>query len=143
VAYSAVAQLTNLARQRLAQALATGKSFVVDRFVVGSGGHDVLDPTIALTPDPTAVICPLTTFGPKLVTSATLVSPFCPQFVCDLAGDEAVGPISDICLLGTIIYSPIPNDPELNTQFLFAQANTPLRVKLDDEVLSFDVSISF
>ena len=143
MAFAVIATITNVGRQRMAQALATGKSFAVDKFSLGQGGHDALDPSIALTPDPTAVTCPSTVFGPKAVTSSSLVSPFCPEFVCDLSESEAVSPLSNICMIGTIVYSPVPGDPELGTEFLFAQGNFPLRVKLDTELLTFTVTIQF
>jgi hypothetical protein len=143
MAFSVIATVTDIGRQRLAQSIITGKAFQVDQFSVGSAGHDPLDPATALTPDPTATTCPSVVFGPEPIDAATLVSQFCPEFTCRLEPTEAVASLSNICLIGTIVWSPIAGDPDLGTTFLFAIGNFPLRVKTDTESAEFRVIVQF
>ena len=143
MAFSVIATVTDIGRQKLASSLITGKSFQIDQFSVGSGGHDPLDPSTALTPDPTATSCPDVVFGPEPVDAAVLTAQFCPEFTCRLLPAEAVAPLSDICLLGTFVYSPLVGDPDIGTSFLFALGNFPLRVKTDVEQLEFRVTVQF
>lgn len=143
MAFSIIATVTDVGRQRLASSLTTGVSFQVDQFEVGSGGHDPLDPATALTPDPAATACASSVFGPEPVDSATLVSTFCPEFTCRLAPTEAIAPLSNICLLATVIFSPLVGDPDVGTTFLFAVGNFPLRVKTDIEDIEFRVTVQF
>jgi hypothetical protein len=82
-------------------------------------------------------------FGPEPIDAATLISQFCPEFTCRLAPNEAIASLSNICLIGTVIYSPLPGDPDVGTQFLFAIGNFPLRVKTDVESIEMRVTISF
>lgn len=141
MAFNIIATVTDLGRQKLAEMLISGKSFNVNLFEVGSGGHDPLDPTIALTPDPTATTCASSVFGPEAIDSSFLSSQFCPEFVCRLETNEAVAPLSTICLIGTVVYPD--TDPEFGTTFLFAVGNFPLRVKTDAEDLEFRVVVQF
>jgi hypothetical protein len=141
MAFTVISSITDVGRQRLASSLITGKSFQIDQFSVGSGGHDPLDPATALTPDPTLSACPSTVFGPEPIDAATLISQFCPEFTCVLAPNEAVAALSNICLIGTIIYSPLIGDPDVGSTFLFAIGNFPLRVKTDRESLTFRVTV--
>jgi len=143
MAFSVIAGITDLGRQRLATGIMTGKSFQIDQFSVGSGGHDPTDPSTALTPDPAVTSCPSVVFGPEPVDAATLISQFCPEFTCRLAPAEAIAPLSNICLLGTIIFSPLVGDPDVGTSFLFAVGNFPLRVKTDTESIEFRVTVQF
>lgn len=143
MAFSVIASLTDTGRQRLASSIVTGKSFQVDRFSVGQAGHDPIDPATALTPDPSATACPSVTFGPETIDAATLASQFCPEFTCRLETNEAVGPVSNLCLLGTVIFSPIPGDGDVGTSFLFAIGNFPLRVKVGPEQIEFRVTVQF
>lgn len=143
MAFSVIATVTDLGRQKMASGLITGKSFQIDQFSVGSGGHDPLDPATALTPDPTVIACPSLVFGPEPVDAATLVSQFCPEFTCRLEPNEAIAGLSDICLLGTVIFSPLVDDPDIGASFLFAVGNFPLRVKTDVESLEFRVVVQF
>lgn len=144
MAFSIIAAITDGGRQRLAEMLigghdGNGKAFVIDTFSVGSGGHDVLDPTIALTPDTTATVCPSTVFGPEPVDSATRPTTYCPEFECRLEANEAVAALSNICLLGKVVWPT--TDPEYGQRFLFALGNFPLRVKVDTETITFQVSV--
>jgi hypothetical protein len=143
MAFSVIATVTDIGRQRLASSLITGKNFQIDQFTIGSGGHDPLDPSTALTPDPTATTAPAVVFGPEPVDAATLVSQFCPEFTAILAPNEGVAPLSSICLIGTVVFSPLLGDPDIGSTFLFAIGNFPLRVKTDTESLEFRVTVQF
>jgi hypothetical protein len=142
---TAEALVTNVGRQRLALLLSTGKSFKVTHFVLGDQGHNPDDPTIALAPDPSITTCLGNVFGPKLIAGVTFANASCPVFQCVVDFAEAVAPLSSICLIATIVYSPIPFDPEvLNaTQFLFSVATFPLFVKSDLLQVTFDLGIQF
>jgi hypothetical protein len=139
MAFSVIAAVTDVGRQRIAQMLISGKSFVVNQFSVGDGGHDTLDPETALTPDTSLVTCPSVIFGPESVDSAALVTAYCPQFTCILEESEAISALSNICLIGEIIYPT--TDPDYGTTFLFAIGNFPLKVKTGSDVFEFRVKV--
>lgn len=143
MAQAIIATITDIARQRLAEILQNGRSFTITDFVVGSGGHDAGNVSSALSPDPTVTSLPLQTFGPKTVTSKTLITPFCVQYICELEALDAVGPLSNLGLIATFTYSPILADPLIGTQFLFAIANFPQSVKTDAETRVAAVLINF
>ena len=82
-------------------------------------------------------------FGPKVLDSSVLISAFCPQFTCKLLNSEAVGELSNVGLIATMVYSPIPSDPVVGTQFLFAIGNFPLRVKTDVDAMSIIITLQF
>lgn len=144
MALTVIASLTDVGRNRLAQQLISGKSFLVNQFSVNSAGHDPSSPTIALTPDTTATVCP---GGAPLFTddiaSSTLLNAFCPQFECVIPLGAGIGSISNLCLFGHVVYSPIPNDPDIGSSFLFAIGNFPLKVKTAADTLTMVVSIQF
>lgn len=151
----ALALVTNQGKARIAEMLATGKSFVVDSFVIGANGHDAVDPTLALTPDPTRTGCYCGPIGSPLESISTaggcsfadmidgvsFASATCPVFTCSVENGEATGAVSSLCLLGTVVYSPTPGDPEVGTQFLFAIANFPLKFKTPTERFVYDVYV--
>jgi hypothetical protein len=141
VSFEIKALLTDLARQKMAESMATGKSFRVVGFALGNAGHDPLDPTTALAPDPGLEDCQSVVFGPKGISSFTYANNACPVFECFLDYGEAVTLFSSICLIAQIVYSPIPNDPELNETFLFAVATFPQRPKTDLEKLTLSIGI--
>ena len=143
MALSVIAVVTDTARQKLADMLISGKSFQVTHFTTGNGGHDPGNPTIALTPDPTVIELPSRTFGPKVLNDAQLISAFCPRFEGILENTEAVGELSNVGLIATMIYSPIPADPVIGTQFLFAVGNFPLKVKTDTDELTIRITLQF
>ena len=136
------AAITDIARAQFANMLAVGRSFSVTQFVTGSGGHDS-DPSVALTPDPTVLSLPLQSFGPALITNKTLITPYCVQYTCNLGNLDAVGPLSNVGLLATIIYSPIVGDTLVGTTFLFAIGNTPLVEKTDVETRQINIQVQF
>lgn len=148
--FEALALITNSGKARMAQLIASGKAFKVERFVVGDQGHDPLDPTIALTPDPAKEGCycapeSLTVAGgcsyEGLITSVSFNSTTCPVFNIVLAKGQATGVVTSICLLGTVVYSPILNDPEVGTRFSFAVANFPYRIKIPGERYEYNIAI--
>jgi len=101
-----VVSLTNHAREMEAQALLYGYGYRIDYFAVGSGGHDVGDPTLALPLNFDAETLPGQFFGPEPVDGAKLVSPTCPAWTCILEQGEAVGEISNFGLYATIVFIP-------------------------------------
>ena len=143
MAQAVVSTITDVARSKFAEMLSIGRSFTVTSFVTGEGCHDPGDPAVALTPNPSALSLRLQTFGPKAITSKTLISPFCVEYVVDLLNLEAVGPISNIGLIATYTYSPIPSDPLIGQTFLFAIGNMPLQIKTDSESKQFRVQVQF
>jgi len=143
MAQAIIATITDLARSRFAEMLSVGRAFTITDFVVGSGGHDPSDAQVSLSPDPSDTTLPLQSFGPKAVTSKTLISPFCVEYICELELLEAVGPISNIGLIATFTFSPIVADPLLGTKFLFSIADTPLAIKTDSEVKTVAIQVQF
>lgn len=130
--------------------MATGKSFKIDRFVIGDQGHDPIDNTIATTPDPAKAGCycspeAITVSGgcvyEGLINNIIFSSATCPVFNIILPKGQATGVVSSICLLGTIVYSPVVGDPEVGTRFLFATANFPIKVKVPNEKFEYNVSV--
>ena len=143
MAQAIIATITDTARTNFANMLAIGRAFTITDFVTGEGGHDPGDPAVALTPDPTVTTLPFQSFGPKAVTSKTLISPFCVEYLCDLDLLEAVGPLSNIGLIATFTFSPIFGDPLIGTNFLFSLGNFPLSIKTDAETRSIAVQVGF
>ena len=140
MAFNVITTITDQGRQRIADLLATGKSFKITKFSVSDGGHSISDPTVALAPNPAAIVCPESTFsfGPVTINAVSLVSAFCPQFTCILGTGDANAPLSSICLLGTIESSPIIDDPDVGEDFLFSIGNFPLKVKTSSDVFTFN-----
>lgn len=143
MAQAIIATITDGARTNFANMLAMGRAFTITDFVTGEGGHDIGDPAVALTPDPTVTTLPLQSFGPKAVTSKTLISPFCVEYLCDLDLLEAVGPLSNIGLIATFTFSPIAGDVLVGTSWLFSLGNFPLSIKTDSETRSIAVQVGF
>lgn len=150
--YEALALISNTGRAKMGQLIATGKSFVVNRFVVGDQGHDSADPTIATTPDAAKTGCycspeSITVAGgcvyEGLISNISYVNATCPVFTVELAEGQATGVVSSICLIGTVVYSPIPGDPEVGTNFLFAVTNFPMRTKIPGAKWTWDISVQF
>lgn len=142
MSFETKALITDNARQRIAEGWATGKSFAVVGFSLGSAGHDPFDPRTALAPDPSLMDCPSVAFGPKAIASFSYANDTCPVFECRLEFGEAVVEYSSLCLIAQILYSPVPGDPEVDTTFLFAVVNFPLRSKTDLEELVINVGVS-
>ena len=143
MAQAIVATITDGGRSRHAEQLEVGRAFTITDFVTGEGGHDPSDPAVALTPDPTDDTLPLQSFGPKVLTSKTLISPYCVEYIAELELLEAVGPLSNLGLIATFTFSPIGGDPLVGTSFLYAIANFPLAIKTDSETRSFAIQVQF
>lgn len=143
MAQAIIATITDTARSNFADMLAVGRAFTITDFVTGEGGHDPGDPAVALTPDPTVTTLPLQSFGPKAITSKTLISPYCVEYLCDLDLLEAVGPLSNIGLIATFTFSPILGDPLVGTTWLFSVGNFPQSIKTDSETRSIAVQVGF
>ena len=147
MAISVIAALTEIGRNRIADMTVSGRGFQILQFVVGQGGHDPGDPSVALSPDPTVSTLPQQTFGPKDLVetnppySGSLLTPFCPQFIGLLDNTEANGNLSNFGLIARINYSPIINDPLVGSTFLFAIGNTPLKVKTDADQIEIDITL--
>lgn len=146
-AVSVIATLTQIGRNRIADMTVSGRGFQIIKFVVGSGGHDPNEPTNALSPDPTVTTLPEQTFGPKLLVqnnppfTGVLTTPFCPEFTALLDFTEANGELSNVGLIGKIVYSPISGDPLLGSEFLFAVGNRPLLVKTDNDQMTINITL--
>lgn len=101
-----VVSLTNQARQMEAQALLYGYGYQISTFVIGSGGSDPGDPTLALPLNLNADTLPGQFYGPVEIDNAALISPTCPQWTCILQPGEAVGNVSNIGLIATVVFIP-------------------------------------
>ena len=136
-------ELTNEARKKYVDMLVNGRSFLIEQFVTGEGGHDPSNPTLSLTPPVEALSLPGLTFGPKDVDSIIDSNVFSVQVNATLESAEGVGPLSNIGLIARVNYSVTPSDPLLNTTFLFAIGNMPLQNKLDGETKEFELFVNF
>jgi len=101
-----VVSLTKKGREMEAQSLLYGYGFRIDFFVVGSGGHDPGNPTLALPLDTDVVDLPGQFFGPEPIDEKVLVTSTCPRWTCILQPGEAVGQISNFGLTATVVYVP-------------------------------------
>lgn len=140
---SILASVTDSGRANLAEMLQMGRAFTVTHFVTGGGGHDPGDPQVALTPDPALISLPNQTFGPKIISSKVLVTPYCVKYMCELDFNDAVGNLSNFGLVATYTYSPISGDPLVGTTFLFAVGNSPLDVKTDGYQETINIEVEF
>ena len=141
MAFEVRALLTDEARRRRAEGEATDKHFMVVGFMLGNGGADPLDPTTALAPDPAATDLSGIVFGPKALAGFSYANNSCPIYECIVEQGEGVTLFSSVALIAQITVSPVPNDPELNTTFIYAVANFPQRPKLDTERLELLVGV--
>ncbi len=142
MAYDSIAVITNEGKRRIGEMFETGKSYKVSYFSISSGGHNPLDPTVAMAVDPNAIALEgATLLGPKPISSIEHVSDFCPVFVCSALAGELIGPVSSLGLWAEVVCVP-PGDPEVpGTQFLFAIHNRPLLVFTGSDAAEFRVSI--
>jgi len=133
---SLVAVLCNSGRAAVSIMLQTGRVFLITNFAVSDGGHDPLNPNLALAPDPTLTALPSLPGDPvytEPITSISAVSQYCVQYTCDLPAGTVTGPLSNLGLIGTW-------QDDLS-QFLFAIANFGYRVKLSTEDTTFIVQV--
>lgn len=139
-----VVSLTKRGRELEAQQLLYGYGFRLDYFVVGSGGHDPTDPTIALPLNTDVTELPSQFFGPEPIDVKELITPTCPRLTCIIQPNEGVGGISNLGLIATIQSVPegSPVDaPEVGSTFLYAIVNFPLRYKVSASKEIFSISI--
>ena len=142
MAYETLGVVTTAAKARLAQMLATGKSFQVTHFVIGDVGYLPSDPTIALTPDPNITSFVYGNVLTKPITGVSFPLVTCPQWECDVLPADYAGPVSAIYLIATVQYNPNPADPDVvGTQFIFAVATKPLSIKTPNELFAFQVGV--
>lgn len=143
MAYTSIGLLTNEAKRRIAEMWMTGKSYQVKYFALSSGGHEETDPTIAKAIDPAATVMPgdPPIFGPEPIDEYRLVSDYCPVFVCKVQPGEVVGIVSSVALFAEIVYSPIVDDPELGTLFLFAVHNRPALIFTGIDSADFEINV--
>jgi len=134
---------TDIGRKNLAEALIFGRAIIINKFSVGSGGHDPLDNTLALTPDATLTSLPNLTFGPVATESSQLINIFDLEFTVQLAKDQAIGELSNLGLYGTVLSTNTEGDEGVvGTEFLYAVANFPFKFKSRDE-FTFRVTVNF
>ena len=147
MAFDVLAVVLTSAKIRMAQMLETGKSFKITSFAVSADGHDPLDPTLARTPDPAETDCGSVSFTKAFVPGdVTYTSPTCPTWACNLAAGDVTGPVSQVCLVGTVEYCPDPLDTECiapATEFVVAIGTMPLKVITIHDTVTFNVSIQF
>jgi len=139
-----VVSLTRKGREMEAQQLLYGYGFRMDYFVLGSGGHDLGNPTLALPLDIDVPGLPGQFFGPEPIDVQELVTPTCPRFTCIVQAGEAVGGISNLGLYASILSVPAgspPTAPFVGSTFLYAITNFPLRYKVSASMETFTVSI--
>jgi hypothetical protein len=136
--------LTTRGRELEAQQLLYGYGFRVDYFVLGAGGHDPGNPTIALPLDTDVTELPGQFFGPEPIDVKELVTATCPRFICIAQPGEAVGGISNLGLIATVLSVPSgsPVDaPAVGSTFLYAICNFPLRYKVSASRETFTISV--
>lgn len=141
MAFESLAVVTNEAKRRIADMWVTGKSYKVNTFAISSGGHDPVDPTIALAIDPESTVMPGAPpiFGPEPIDSIEYVSDFCPVFICQLEPGEVTGVVSCVALFAEIVYPT--TDPEYGTSFLFAVHNRPQLVFTGTDSATFRINV--
>ena len=142
--------VTDTANAWAARSRVYGYGWKVTRFVIGSEGHDPSNPRLARTPDSNRDGCycsqeSITTAGGCLfsdfVDSVTWVNDFCPVWNCVLEAGESVGVVSSICLIAEVVYSPIPADPVVGTEFLYSITNMPYQVKINGERKEYNIYV--
>lgn len=145
-----IATESNDAKAWAAKARAYGYGWKVTKFVTGSFGHDPENPRLPLKPDPSRSGCycgadALTTVDGCLfsdfIDEVSFQTPYCPVYTCILGSGESIGVVSSLCLIAEIVYSPIPGDPVVGTEYLYATVNMPYRPKIAGETLQFDVFV--
>lgn len=147
MAFECIAVLTNEAKRRIGQNNLYGTSFRVDYFGLSDGGHNQLDPSIALAIDPASTTIPGGTllFGPEPIDDKQQTTDFCPVFVCRVLQGEYQGYMSSIGLYAEIVYvDPTdPDPPSIGYQFLYAVCNRPLLALTSVDEPTFNVTVFF
>lgn len=131
---------TYLTKQHLSNQAIYGTSFQITHFEIGSAGHDPSDPTQPLTPDPEWTETPGKYFGPKAITSS-VPSGNSVLFTCDLEGSEAIGVMTSLGLIGTIVNvgGSDPRGLSVGDTFLAGTVTFPYGLKYSGDTVSFAV----
>jgi hypothetical protein len=142
MAYDSIAVITDEAKRRMGESWVTGKSFKVKYFSISSGGHNPLDPTVALAVDPTQTeMQGAVLLGPAPIDGYEFSSDNCPIILCNVLPGEIIGAVSSLGLWAEVEYVP-PGDPEpVGTRFLFAIHNRPLVVFTGSDSAEFRVNL--
>jgi len=113
-----VVSLTKKGREMEAQQLKYGYGFTVNYFELGSGGHDPGNPTLALPLNTDVTELPQQFFGPEPIDLVTLVTTTCLEFTCVVQPGQAVGGISNLGLVATMLYNGVSVrvTPDVSTQ---------------------------
>lgn len=145
-----IAVQSNTARTWNAKRNAYGYGYKVTRFVTGSNGHNPSNPRLPIAPDPERAGCycgsdAITTADGCLfsdfIDEVVFTTPYCPVYVCVLESGESIGVVSSICLIAEITCSPIPDDPLIGTEFLYATVNMPYRPKIAGETIRYEIYV--
>jgi hypothetical protein len=139
-----VVSLTTVGRQMEAQQLLYGYGFKINYYVLGSGGHDPNNPTVALPLNTDVLVLPGQFFGPEPIDVSALITPTCPQFTCIVKPGQAVGGISNLGLIATVLSVPAGSPvsaPVVGSTFLYAIVNFPLRYKTSASQETYTITI--
>lgn len=122
--------LTDQARLNLGSMLRSGTpAFQITHFSVGTGGY-AQNPTVALSPSPSATQLHAEIFRSPNVTNEN-ADQFSLVFVGQLGKSDGVGPLGEVGLWATYLSGTTRG------QFLFALANFPIQSKTSQESKRF------
>ena len=139
-----IVTITDGGRAFEAQQLIYGYGFEIQYYVLGAGGADPGNTTLALPLDLSVTSLPGQFFGPQPIDVSQLLNPTCCQFVCIAQPGEAVGPISNLGLIATVLSVPPGSPlsaPTVGSTFLYAITNFPQRYKSASTRETFNVTI--
>ena len=147
MAFECIAVPTNAAKRYIALNGMYGSSAIVKYFGITDGGHNQLDPSIALAVDPSDPEMPGAPplFGPEPIDDKILQSDFCPVYVCKILAGEYSGFMSSIGLYAEYVYidPSDPDPPTIGDQFLYAVCNRPLLTLTNVDAPTFNVTVFF
>ena len=127
-----------------AQQTIWGYGFKINFYVLGSGGADPGNQNLALPLDLSVTALPGQFFGPQPIDKIQMLNLTCVQFVCLAQQGEAVGPISNLGLIATVVSVPqgSPVDaPVVGSNFLYGLVNFASRYKTASTRETFNVTI--
>ena len=124
--------LTDFARINLGSMLDVGyPAFQITEFAVGSGGYSPTNPTVALSPEPSA-----SGLVNEIARSTNVLrenlDQFSKVFIGNLAQAEGVGELGEVGLFATYLSGPLAGQ-----KFLFGIANFPMKVKTAQDKIRF------
>lgn len=147
MAFECIAIPTNEAKRRMSLMTMWGTAFRVKYFSLSAGGHNQLDPSIALAIDPSSQVIPggVELFGPEPVDNYIWQADFCPIYVCKVLAGEYQGYMSSIALYAEITCIGVedPDPPLLGDQFMYAVCNRPLLALTNVDEPTFHVTVFF